>query len=185
MKKFIPILLLAGVAFTALSCERDNDVIVDGTDNDTYSQVLETTGTFTYSNGELSFGEDFYTPLYDADQVLVFRLVDDLGVDVWQPIPRTMYLNNGYELDYDYDFSKNDVVFYASGNFDKQNVPNVVKPWITNQTFRVVLLPGYFPNSIKKDEVNIRTMKEKNINPENYDEVIKAFNIDDSKVIKF
>lgn len=184
MKKIIPILLLAGATLTAVSCERNNDVIVDQTDNDTYSQVLETTGTFTYSNGELSFGESFTTPLYDADQVLVYRLVSDSGADVWQLIPRTAYLTNGYQLDYDYDFSKNDVKFYAGGNFDKQNVPAEVKPWITKQTFRVVLLPGYFPNAMNGQKLSTKSLEGK-VNFENYNEVIKEYKIDDSKIVKF
>lgn len=185
MKKYIPFLLMAVFSFFIVSCSRDNDdVIVDPTDNDTYSQVLETTGTFTLdNNGELSFHREFNTALYDADNVLVYRLVDDSGSDVWQFIPRTVYLDNGYELDYDYDFSKHDVYFYASGNFNKQNPPAEVQPWLKNQTFRVVLLPGYFPSASTKG-LKTKTA-DKDVNFKDYDAVIQAYHIDDSKVIKF
>ncbi|QCX53521.1 hypothetical protein [Elizabethkingia sp. JS20170427COW] len=184
MKKIIPILLLAGATLSLSSCDRDNDVIYDQTDNDTYSQVLEITGTFVLDNGELKFGGDFNTPIHDADQVLVYRLIGE-SPDVWQPIPRTVYIQSNtatpYELDYDFAFSKNRVEFYAGGNFNKTNIPSEVKPWLTKQTFRVVLLPGYFPKST--NGLSTQSVAPK-VNTENYSEVIKVYGIDDSKVTK-
>jgi len=59
---------------------------------------------------------------------------------IWQQIPRTLYLGNGQELDYDFDFTKFDFTIYAGGNFDISTVP----AYLNNQTFRVVVIPGGF-----------------------------------------
>jgi hypothetical protein len=84
---------------------------------------------------------------------------------IWQLIPRTLFLTQG-ELDYDFDFSKVDFTIYAGGTFNIAAVPQ----FINNQTFRIVIIPGYFS-------------KNATIDFNDYNAVIKAFNIDDSKVI--
>jgi hypothetical protein len=83
---------------------------------------------------------------------------------IWQLIPRTLFLDEG-ELDYDYDFSAVDFTIYAGGTFNIATTPQ----FINNQTFRIVIIPGYFS-------------KGSSIDYNDYNAVIKAFNIDDSNV---
>ncbi len=91
------------------------------------------------------------------------------GSAVWQSIPRTLYLDNGDELDYDFDFTRNDIMIYANGNYDISTTPE----FINNQTFRVVLVPAS------------ASSRNANVDYSNYESVIKYFNIDDSKVKGF
>jgi hypothetical protein len=85
--------------------------------------------------------------------------------NVWQSIPRTLYLPQG-ELDYDFDFSREDFTIYAGGTYDLTFTPS----YITNQTFRIVIVPGYFSKGSSSIDFS------------DYNAVIKAYNIDDSKV---
>ena len=73
-------------------------------------------------------------------------------------------------MDYDFDFSKEDFTIYAGGTYDLSLTPS----YITNQTFRIVIVPGYFSNK----------MSNKNFDYSNYNAVVKAFNIDENKIIK-
>jgi hypothetical protein len=69
-------------------------------------------------------------------------------------------------LDYDFDFTKNDIQIYADGNYDVSTTPE----YLNNQTFRVVLVP------------TSSGAKNANLNYNDYNSVIKFYNIDDSKV---
>lgn len=81
--------------------------------------------------------------IYASDQILIYRLsgIINSSTPIWQLIPRTMYLPQG-ELDYDFDFSKVDFTIYAGGTYNLALTPN----YIQNQTFRIVIIPGYFSN---------------------------------------
>ena len=99
---------------------------------------------------------------------MIYRLSGtiDSSTPIWQLIPRTLYLNQG-ELDYDYDFSREDFKIYAGGTFDLALAPQ----YIQNQTFRIVIIPGYFSGrSARKVDKN------------DYNAVIKAYNINDTNV---
>ncbi|MEC4049071.1 hypothetical protein OX284_006495 [Flavobacterium sp. SUN046] len=106
--------------------------------------------------------------IYPSDNLLVYRMTGTINssTPIWQLMPRTLYLPQG-ELDYDFDFSKVDFTIYAGGNYNLANTP----AYITNQTFRIVILPGYFSNKNAKQ-----------VDLSDYNAVIKAFNIDDSQV---
>jgi len=69
-------------------------------------------------------------------------------------------------LDYDYDFSREDFKIYAGGTYNLALSP----AYITNQTFRIVIIPGYF--SSKKQAVDLN----------DYNAVIKAYGLDDTHV---
>ncbi|MNR22573.1 hypothetical protein D3C85_1395330 [compost metagenome] len=82
-------------------------------------------------------------------------------------VPRTLYLSNNRELDYDYDFTRFDFKIYAGGNYDLETTPE----YLDSQTFRIVIVPGTFTNkSAAKPDYS------------DYYAVIKRFNIDDSNV---
>jgi len=118
-------------------------------------------------NNEYTIFQTLNPPILDADNILIYRMSGTINpqTPIWQLIPRTLYLNEG-ELDYDYDFSRVDFTIYAGGTYNLALTPQ----FIQNQTFRIVIVPGFFS-------------KNSGVNLENYQEVIEAFNIDDSNVV--
>ena len=123
--------------------------------------------SFNYNATDGYFIYQKLTPnILPSDQILVYRLAGtiDSATPIWQLIPRTLFLPQG-ELDYDFDFSKEDFNIYAGGTYNLALTPQ----YINNQTFRIVILPGYFSTSIDKN---------------NYKAVISALNIDESQIQK-
>ncbi|SEA03779.1 hypothetical protein SAMN05443667_101698 [Flavobacterium gillisiae] len=102
--------------------------------------------------------------IFASDVVLIYRMrgTIDANTPIWQLIPRTLFLPQG-ELDYDFDFSKEDFTIYAGGNYDLSTTPS----YLNNQTFRIVIVPGSFSTSINKN---------------NYADVITALNIKESQI---
>lgn len=177
MKKlFFYLFLLVFSGSLWVSCT-DND---DDNDNDTYSAVYQLkNASFSY-NASLGYvlSGTFNTPLYDSDQLLIYRQVDtNNNSPVWQLLPQTLYLNdidgNGSldELDYTFDFSKYDFYIYAGGTYDLSLTP----AYLTNQTFRIVIVPGYFANK-KASQTSTVDFKD-------YNAVIKYYNINENKII--
>ena len=93
--------------------------------------------------------------------------VIDSNTPVWQLIPRTLYLSGGDELDYDYDFSREDFTIYADGTYNLSETPE----FIFNQTFRIVIIPGYFSN---------RSAQQIDFN--DYDAVLEAYGINPASI---
>jgi len=108
--------------------------------------------------------------ILDSDVLLIYRLVGtiDPQTPIWEQIPNTRYLDGGREVYYDFDFSKEDFKIYAGGNFNLATEPD----FINNQTFRIVIIPGYFSNKGNKSNVDLS----------DYNAVIKAYKIDESKI---
>ena len=173
MKKIIPLLMLAFVSIFTVSCD-NNDDEVQYVDNDTYAGVIEITRSFQYNSSTQQHFINQQISQYgmlDSDKVLVYRLKGVVsGNDVWQQIPTTIFVNNTDEVNYDFDFTKNDVQIYVDGNY---NVMTVTPQYYNNQTFRIVLVPaGYLKGTSSPVDYS------------DYNAVIKYYNIDDSKVVK-
>lgn len=168
MKKITLFLAVIGM-ITLGSCTVNEDE--DSVDNDTISEVFELRNVnfaFDAVNG-YNIYRTLDPQIFPSDVILIYRLSGtiDSSTPIWQLIPRTLFLNQG-ELDYDFDFSKEDFTIYAGGTYDLSLTPN----FLNNQTFRIVIIPGYFSNkSSSKVDFN------------DYDAVVKAFKIDESKII--
>ncbi|MFH6966798.1 hypothetical protein [Flavobacterium sp. FlaQc-28] len=108
--------------------------------------------------------------LFDDETVLIYRLTGVINptTPVWQLLPRTIYFNDGNELDYDYDFSKVDFIITARGTYNLLTKPE----YIQNQTFRVVIIPSDLA---------------KTVNTSNFSEVMSAAKLNESQIqeIKF
>ena len=104
--------------------------------------------------------------IFDSDVILIYRLAGTLNssTPIWQPIPRTLFLTQG-ELDYDFDFSKEDFTIYAGGNYNLASTPQ----YLNNQTFRIVIVPGSFSASVDTT---------------NYNAVMSALNIKENQIQK-
>ena len=146
MKKFTLILALIGM-ITLQSCYTEEVIVDDTVDNDTISEVFELRNVnFNYNNstGGYFIYRELNPVIFSSDVVLIYRLSDIINANtpVWQLIPRTVYFSNGDELDYDFDFSREDFTIYADGTFNLSTEPD----YIYNQTFRIVIVPGYLSN---------------------------------------
>ena len=153
MKKlFLLLAVVAGMTFTQ-SCEGP-----EGPQGPTgYSAEAE---VFEIRNVNfLNDGSGFYGIIYDlnpailnSDMILVYRLsgVTDGGLDIWETIPKTIYFDNGQELDYNFDFTTNDISIYLS--YTDQSV--LTPTFIQNQVFRVVIVPGYLTNKVGATDYN-------------------------------
>jgi hypothetical protein len=166
MKKITLILAFIGM-ITLQSCTVNEDN-GNGIDNDTIGEVFE------YSN--VNFLPNSYTvvlnyphSIFSSDMVLVYRLSDVFqGEDVWKLLPETYYFNDG-TLDYrfDYNFTRFDAEVYLEG-YDLGGLSSSVR---LNQVFRVVVIPAAFGKNSTADYSD-------------YNKVVKAYNIDESKIIK-
>ena len=109
--------------------------------------------------------------LFNDETILVYRLTGTINstTPIWQLIPRTIYHDDGNELDYDYDFSREDFTIYAEGTYNLSETPE----FIYNQTFRIVIIPGYFSN---------RSAQQIDFN--DYNAVLQAYGINPSSIKK-
>lgn len=168
MKKNITLLFafVSMIMLQACSVNENNNPV----DNDTISEVFELRNVnFGYDGGNnYSIYQTLNPQIFPSDVILIYRLsgIINSNTPIWQQIPRTLYLPDG-ELDYDFDFSKQDFTIYAGGTYDLTLTPS----YITNETFRIVIVPGYLSNKGQKA-----------VDTSDYNAVIKAYNIDDSKV---
>jgi len=119
------------------------------------------------SNNQWTYYQTLNPVIFDSDNLLIYRLTGtiDANTPIWQLIPRTLFLSQG-ELDYDYDYSKQDFTLYAGGTYDISTTPT----YINAQTFRIVIVPGYF--SSKRQAVDLN----------DYNAVIKAYGLNDTNV---
>ena len=164
MKKITLILAFIGMILLQSCTVNENDDI----DNDTISEVFERTRSFNASNNystTISLG----TPIYSSDMILVYHLYDvDGGNDVWRLMPQTYYFSNGDELDYNFYFTINEVNIFLDANFPLSSLSSV---WTQNQTFRIVIIPGYLSNRMANP-----------VDFNDYNAVIEYYNINDKNV---
>lgn len=143
--------------------------VEDNVDNDTISEVFEVTTSFGTSNN-FSRIVNFNPPIYTSDMVLVYHLYDVVnGSDVWRLMPQTYYFDNGAELDYNYDFTRYDVNLFLDSNV---SLSSFSSSWLQNQTFRIVVVPGYLSG------------KGIAVDHSNYDETLKMYGLEDAKIKK-
>ena len=165
MKKII--LLLSIITFTILSsCSGEDGAPGKNGQDALISEVFELQNVnFGNSGNGYKIFQNLNPNIYASDVILIYRKSGLLtnGNPIWQPIPRTLYVTQG-ELDYDFDFSKQDFTIYAGGTYNLSLTP----AYITNQTFRIVIVPGAFSNRLRKDMT--------------YEEVIAKYNINDKNV---
>lgn len=176
MKKLFPIAALTFSSLFIFSCDNGNDEVAV-VDNTVYAQVKDVTGTFSSSNGyKLTQG----LSISNTTVVLVYRNVGASNNPIWQLIPKTFYLDDNLafpanrELDYNFDFTTGDVEIRTEANFDQATqMTNVeTSSFLVNQTFRIVLIPG------------IAGKTSNPVNHDDYNAVIKYYNINDSNVTK-
>lgn len=140
MKRYLPYLLLAFFGLFVMSCDNSDSRDSGYTDNDTYPVMADVNGSFSASNNySLSQGVN----IASTDVVLVYRNTASSGSAVWQLIPKTEYLTDGRELDYNFLFDRTQVEIYTEANFDQNTMNSAEKAqYLNNQQFRIVLVPA-------------------------------------------
>lgn len=164
MKNYLTILLLAIFSFVAISCVDDRNDIVD--DQDTYPLMADVTATFNAGN---SYSYTQGINISASDVVLVYRNINSgtTNAAVWQLIPKTEFLTNGRELDYNFLFDSQNVEIYTEASFDQATMTSAeAATYLNNQRFRIVLIPA-------------SQGKNAQVNYSDYNSVIKFYNITD------
>lgn len=149
-------------------------VVPNPVDHDTFPIMMDATGSFTTANN--------YTLISDiniqaTDVVLVYKKEGNL----WQQIPKTYYLDDvtglptARELDYNFKFNSSVVNVETKANFNQgtQMTAQETAKYLTNQTFRIVLVPA---DPAKK------TAKTSGVDFSDYNAVVKYYNLDESKI---
>lgn len=155
MKKiFLLLAVVAGMSFIQ-SCEGPEGP--QGPPGPTgYSaeaEVFEIRNVNFINDGGGFFGiiYDLNPTILNSDMILVYRLSGvSGGLDIWEPIPKTYYFSSGQELDYNFDFTTNDISIYLGYTDQAVLTPD----FISNQVFRVVVIPGYLTNKIGATDYN-------------------------------
>lgn len=165
-------LLLAFIGMIGLqSCTTQEYYVQDTYDQDTISEVFEYTNVDLVPVNNYSVFLTYPHAIYTSDMVLVYRLsgVGPQG-DEWRLLPETYYFNDG-TLDFGYmnDFTQFDVKVDLHG-FDLTGLSNAFK---LNQVFRVVVIPAFLNNKSANQ-----------IDYNDYKAVVKAYNINESKIQK-
>lgn len=123
---------------------------------------------FSFSNNQYSIYRALNPQIFASDNLLIYRLSGTINstTPIWQLIPRTLFLPQG-ELDYDFDFSKQDFTIYAGGNYNLALTPS----YLNSQTFRIVIIPGAFSNKMASVE-----------DFSNYEAVIAKYKINENAI---
>lgn len=165
MKKIL-LLLVAFSSVMLTSCNNDDDV-----DRDTVATVAQRTISFNSGN---DFSQLITTNTYPDDMVLVYRQGYDAiaNTNVWELTPRNYNFDNGDVIGYDFNFTQADVLIYMVANF---NLAEASNSYTQNQVFRIVIIPGFTNGNGKvAPKADFK----------DYKAVIKAYGIDESKIIK-
>ena len=139
MKK---LLLLPILALLFISCEGPmGPPGRDGQDGvNILGQIFETTVSFN-SNDDYSVFVDIPSQIevYDTDIIVAYILVGDFeGIDIWEPLPQTLFFEDGTLL-YGFNYTLADVSFFLDGTVDLDYLD---QGFTQNIVFRVAVLPA-------------------------------------------
>jgi len=158
MSKNISILLVSFLAVLFISCTGDigpqGPPGFDGTDgaDGLIGSIFEVEVTFTEADDYVFFTEiPTSIEVFDTDIVIAYILAGvDNGVDIWEPLPQTLFFDDGILL-YGYDYTLNDVNFFIDGTID----PTTLDALFTDDIlFRVAVIPADFATGINTANIN-------------------------------
>lgn len=140
MKKILA--LIFSVSFLFISCEGDQGPPgPPGLDGGLIvGQMFERTVDFTPSN-EFSYWVDFpnTVEVLPTDIVMIYiEVAIENGASVWEPLPHSIYFDDGAILEYSFDFSQFDYNIFLHGDIDLNSLDN---SFTANKRFRIAILP--------------------------------------------
>jgi len=123
----------------------------DGADG-LIGSIFEVEATFTEAEGfEIFTDIPASIDVFDTDVVIAYILNGvDNGVDIWEPLPQTLFFDNGILL-YGYDYTLNDVHFFLDGTIDLTTLDGL---FTDNIVFRVAVIPADFAATINTANIN-------------------------------
>ena len=132
---------------------------LDGADG-LIGSIFEVEANFTPNNYEVFVDIPSTIEVFDSDIVLAYILTGvDNNVDIWEPLPQTLFLGNDILL-YGYDYTYFDLRFFLDGTVDF----NSLDPLYTdNVIFRVAVIPADFAGSINTSNLS-EVMAAMNVN---------------------
>ena len=146
MKKILA--LIFSISFIFMSCKgdqgppgRDGLDGLDGLDGGLIvGQMFERTVDFTSGNDfEVLIDIPGQIEVLDTDIIVVYTLVEiNNGVDVWEPLPQTFFLNDGILL-YGFNYTLFDVNIFLDGTVILDDLPADLTQAIT---FRMIVIPA-------------------------------------------
>lgn len=89
-----------------------------------------------------------FDQIYSDEVVLVYRW---WGNNTWRLLPQTVFFDDGNELDYNFDFTQNDVSIFLDSTLDLNTLG---VEWVQNQTFRVIIIPAENINGVDVTDIN-------------------------------
>ena len=165
IRKILPLLCFTILLF---SCANDDDI-----NTDTIGQTFEISNVdFTSADGfqgvvNVVVPNDIV--VFESDVPLVFVLDPDAsaanGVDVFEPLPRTFFFNDGGFAQYRFNF----IFDNATGIFDldlvleSDDFDSLSNGFTQNQIFRIVIVPSEFAETHNTDDLN-SVLSELNLN---------------------
>lgn len=169
MKKIFPIFMFALLSIFVVSCDNNDDVIVQEPVATDIAKMRDVTGTLTAGN---NYSINTGINILSTDVVLVYRNFNSnsSGSPVWQLLPKTYYLSSGRELDFNFLFDPTNVEIFSEANFDQALMTAAeAAEFKTNQTFRIVLIPADPAKNANKPDFN------------DYNAVVKYYGLQEPK----
>lgn len=134
----------------------------DGT-NGILGQVIEAEVDFNKANGyEYLVELPGDIEVYDSDLIMSYILVGvDNGVDIWEPLPQTLFFGNEILL-YGYDHTMFDVRFFLDGTVNFDFLDSFYTDGII---FRIAIIPADYAKTIdvNKMQTVLTALKVENV----------------------
>jgi len=146
MKRFLLFFAATAVVFLS-ACEGDpgppGPIGPQGPPGDILiGQVFEAQVTFNNNNG---FSRLVTIPnsieVFESDTILVYWLEEvNSGLDVWTPLPQTIYLEDG-QFQYTFNHTFVDVLLFLQGDINLNTLGN---GFTNDQIFRIAIIPAEY-----------------------------------------
>jgi hypothetical protein len=173
-KKLIPLLLVLVALFQGCTGP-------EGPPGPEGGSIDVTGATFDLVNVNFTTANDFRSTMtyadakvtvLESDAVLVYIHWETVtaggeNLKVYRLLPQTHFFDNNGILTYNFDQTKRDFSIFLDGNI---NLATLADDWTKNQTFRIVIVPA--------DPAR----KSGSVDYNDYNAVVKEFNIDESKI---
>lgn len=142
------IILLLAITSSVLFSSCEGDQGPPGQDGvNILGQVFEANVSFTPNN---DYGSLVTIPsnieVFESDAILVYWLEDVVSdgnggtIDVWSPLPQTIYVDNG-SFQYTFNHTFLDVFLFLQGDIDLNTISS---NFTNNQIFRIAIVPAEF-----------------------------------------
>lgn len=170
MKKILTLFAVVGL-FAFTGCEGPEGPPGQDGEPGPLAEVFQVKGVNFSDLNDYNPVIPFDPPIFGSDMVLVYRQDGtDAGVPVWKMAPELYYFPDGtLNFGYNFNFTVNDVSIYMDGN----DLGSVSSTFRLNQTFRIVIIPGYLTGTAKS--ANKADFSD-------YKKVIAKYHIDESKI---